>query len=110
MTNLFDNTILCKDCNKKMQQVIIIKNGFKIRELRCPSCSNKITHPEDLKEYETFLNLKQKQYQVKLRFVGNSYIVSIPREIVNFLNEQEKELNNLVNLCLEDIGRISLRF
>lgn len=110
MADLFDNTILCKDCNKKMQPFVIIKNGFKIRELRCPVCSNKIVHPEDLKEYETFLNLKRKQYQVKLRFVGNSYTVSIPREIINFLNEQEKELNDLVNLCLEDIGRISLKF
>lgn len=108
--DIFENTILCKTCKKKMEPIKINKNGFFIRAVKCPNCSNKILHPEDLKEYESFLNLKNKHFKVKLRFVGNSYAVSIPKEIINYMNEKDNELNEMVNLCLDEIGRISLRF
>ena len=45
-----------------------------------------------------------------MRFVGNSYAVSIPKEIVNFMQEQEKIMNDMVRLSLEEFGRISLCF
>ena len=45
-----------------------------------------------------------------MRFVGNSYAVSIPKEIVNFMQEQEKIMDDMVRLCFEEFGRISLRF
>ena len=110
MSDIFDNTVLCKDCNRKMHKVIIDKNGFHLRALVCTPCKNQIIHPEDLKEYSNFENIKKKNFKVKLRFVGNSYAVSIPREIIDFMNEQENEMDEMVNLCLEEIGRISLHF
>ena len=45
-----------------------------------------------------------------MRLVGNSYAVSIPKEIVSFMNEQEKSMSEMVKLCFEDIGRLSLDF
>ena len=45
-----------------------------------------------------------------MRFVGNSYAVSIPREIVDFMQEQEKIMNDMVRLSFEEFGRISLKF
>ena len=45
-----------------------------------------------------------------MRFVGNSYTVSIPKEIVNFMKEQEKIMDDMVRLCFEEFGRISLNF
>ena len=110
MTDIFDNTILCRDCNKKMQRVQINKNGCILRAVKCPNCKNQIIHPEDLKEYADFQDLKKKNFKVKLRFVGNSYAVSIPREIIDFMNEQEKHMNEMVNLCMEDFSRLSLDF
>lgn len=110
MSDIFDNTILCKNCNKKMQKTTINKNGFEIRALKCDTCKNQILHPEDLKEYEDFQNLKKKNFKVKLRFIGNSYAVSIPREIIDFMNEQEKHANEMVDMCIEELNRISLRF
>ena len=90
----------------------IKKNGFFIRAMICPNetCKEKIIHPLDKEEYNKFINLKNKKYKVKMRLVGNSYAVSIPKEIVDFMEEQEKMLNDMVNLCFEDIGRLSLRF
>jgi hypothetical protein len=45
-----------------------------------------------------------------MRFVGNSYAVSIPKEIVNFMKEQSNLLNDMVNLCFEDFGSLRLDF
>jgi hypothetical protein len=110
MSDIFDNVILCKNCHKKMLLVPVEKNGFKLRAIKCENCKNQILHPEDLKEYEEFQSLKKKNFKVKLRYVGNSYAVSIPREIIDFMNEQEKQMNEMVNLCMEEFGRLSLDF
>jgi DNA-directed RNA polymerase subunit M/transcription elongation factor TFIIS len=110
MSDIFDNIVYCKNCNKRMVPDKIDRCGFVLRVLKCDRCKNQIIHPEDLKEYEDFQNLKKKKFKVKLRFIGNSYAVSIPREIIDFMNEQEKQLSEMVNLSLEEFGRISLNF
>ena len=109
-TDIFNNTILCGTCNTEMNKIQFIRNGFVLRAFDCPSCHNKIIHPKDEQEFQDFINLKKKQFNVKMRFVGNSYAVSIPREIVDFMREQEKMMDNMVRLCFEEFGRISLNF
>ena len=110
MADIFDNTILCRKCNTKMQKAQLLKNGFAFRALVCPKCGEKIIHPSDEAEYERFTNLKNKEFHVKMRLVGNSYAVSIPKEIVSFMREQEKIMNDMVRLCFEDMGKLSLNF
>ena len=110
MEDLFDNTILCSKCNKKMKPRLLTKNGFNLRTVKCETCGKSIIHPEDKREYEEFVRLKQKKYNVKMRMVGNSYAVSIPREIVDFMQEQENVMDNMVRLCFEEAGKISLDF
>ena len=110
MGDIFDNTILCSKCNKKMKPNLITRNGFNLRTVKCENCGKSVIHPEDKREYEEFIRLKQKEYNVKMRMVGNSYAVSIPREIVDFMQEQENMMNNMVKLCFEEAGRISLDF
>lgn len=110
MTDIFDNPILCKKCNTKMKKAKIEKNGFLLRVMVCPKCNEKLIHPVDEQEYHKFINLKNKDFRVKMRIVGNSYTVSIPKEIVSFIQEQEKMMDDMVKLCFEDMGRLSLRF
>lgn len=110
MADIFDNPILCKNCNSRMKKATIGKNGFLLRAVVCEKCSNKIVHPNDEAEYLKFTNLRNKQFMVKMRLVGNSYAVSIPKEIVSFIREQEKIMNDMVKLCFEDFGRLSLSF
>lgn len=93
-----------------MKQIDIIKNGFNIRAIKCSKCDSKILHPKDEQEYKNFNDLKKKQFSVKMRFVGNSYAVSIPKEIVNFMREQEKIMDDMVNLCLEEFGTLRMNF
>lgn len=93
-----------------MKKIKIVKNGFLFRVMVCPKCNWKLVHPIDEQEYNKFINLKNKEFRVKMRLVGNSYTVSIPREIVNFMQEQEKMMNEMVKLCFEETGRLSLNF
>jgi len=81
-----------------------------MRSVVCDKCGHKILHPNDEAEYHKFVNLKNKQFHVKMRLVGNSYAVSIPKEIVSFIREQEKIMDDMVRLCFEDFGRLSLNF
>ena len=108
--DIFDNQILCKDCKKVMKPVLISKNGFNLRCVKCPECNGELIHPLDKNEYDDFIKLKKKDFEVKMRMVGNSYAISIPREIVDFMREQENLINNMVKLNFEDIGRLSLMF
>jgi len=117
MPDLFDEIITCKNCGKKMSKETIIKNGFPIRMLKCDKCGKKIYHPADIEEYKRFSSLRQRPFSVKLRMVGNSYTVSIPKEIINFqthmhkeMQKQMDEMNKIVHLCLEGPKKISLLF
>ncbi|VVB79847.1 Uncharacterised protein [uncultured archaeon] len=108
--DIFDNTILCQKCGTKMQKAQLEKNGFLLRAVICPKCSDKIIHPVDEQEYDRYVNLKNKEFKVKMRLVGNSYAVSIPKEIVSFMEEQSRMMDNMVRLCFEEMGRLSLNF
>jgi hypothetical protein len=110
MTDIFDHPVLCNKCNQKMKKVLLIKNGFKIRALECQECGKQTQHPLDKKEYENFEKIKDKQFNVKLRMVGNSYTVSIPREIIEFHEEMNREITEMINMSLEEPERLTLYF
>ena len=48
MSDLFDNTILCKECGRKMLKEIVDKNGVMLRSAVCRNCSRREFHPLDL--------------------------------------------------------------
>jgi hypothetical protein len=81
-----------------------------MRAVVCPHGHDRIIHPEDEDEYNRFKKLKEKEFRVKMRVVGNSYAVSIPKEIVSFIQEQEKFMDDMVRLCFEEAGKLSLSF
>ena len=110
MMDIFDHKILCRKCGKPLEKIEISKNGFVLRAMKCPLGHETIIHPLDKEEYNRFINLKNKEFNVKMRMVGNSYAVSIPMEIVNFMHEQEKMMDDMVRLCFEDFGKLSLNF
>ncbi len=110
MADIFDNTILCKKCGTKMKPVTIERNGFSLRALRCDKCGSRIIHPKDQTEFDNFQKLKNKTFKVKMRLVGNSYAVSIPKEIVDFIKEQEKIMDDIVSLCFDDAKKLKLIF
>ena len=110
MKDIFEHQVLCRNCHRTMKPFSFVKNGFELRALKCTECNDRIIHPGDLKDYETFSHLKDKIFKVKLRLVGNSYAVSIPKEIVDFIKEQEIIVDNIVKLAFEDFDKIYLKF
>jgi len=117
MTDIFEATIVCPKCNKVAEKGYVVRDGFKIRVLECKGCNNRWYHPGDLKDFEEFNKLKNKEFFVKLRMVGNSYAISIPREIIEFeeeftkmKKEMERKFEQMVRLCFEEPGKLSLFF
>ncbi len=117
MVDIYDATVLCDRCNIKTKKILVNKNGYNLRTLECPNCGKRWYHPADKVECENFEKLKKREFNVKLRMVGNSYTVSIPREIIDFEEEMNKEMqqhlntmNQLVRLCLDEPGKLSLFF
>jgi hypothetical protein len=113
MTDIFDTKIMCKKCNIEMKPRIVNRNGFELRAVECSKCGDKIIHPADLNASEQFKDLKGKQFNVKLRVVGNSHAISIPKEIVDFMEEFNKmhnmmgrDMDNMVRMCFEDFGKL----
>ena len=110
MTDIFDTKITCNKCNIAMNKGELVKNGFSLRMVECLKCGDRIMHPGDMGEYNQFVELKNKEFRVKLRIVGNSYAVSIPREIINFMQEQEKMMNDMVSMCFDSAKRLNITF
>ncbi len=117
MTDIFDAKILCKNCGVVMKPTIVNKGGFELRAVQCEKCGDKIIHPADLNASDHYKDLKGKTYNVKLRVVGNSHAISIPKEIVEFMEEMNKmrsnirsEMDNMVKLCFEDFGKLRVDF
>ncbi|MGV8142730.1 MAG: hypothetical protein ACP5NS_03790 [Candidatus Pacearchaeota archaeon] len=108
--DIFNETISCKDCQTVMKHVLVNTQGFELRAIQCPSCNKQIVHPADMNGLQNFKNLKDKTYNVKLRVVGNSHAISIPKEIVEFMRHQEKMMDDMVKLCFEDMHSLNLRF
>jgi len=110
MKDIFEQKVLCSNCDRVMNRVDIVKNGFTLRVLQCAKCGQKVAHPADMQEYNNFMSLKNKVFKVKMRIVGNSYAVSIPKEIVNFMREQDRIMDDMVRLCFNEAKKLSLIF
>ena len=110
MTDIFDTTILCKKCGEEMEQTSFIKQGYELRAVECPKCHDKIIHPADVGAFQQYNELKGKTFHVKLRMVGNSHAISIPKEIVDFFQQQERMIDDMVRLCFEDMHKLRLDF
>ncbi|MBU4501804.1 MAG: hypothetical protein KKA79_04375, partial [Nanoarchaeota archaeon] len=98
MKDLFNTTVMCNKCHKETIKGFVKKEGFKLRSWKCPTCHEIWIHPADLQEYKKFQEIKNKEFKVKLRMVGNSYTISIPREIVDYGDIKTDEI---VKVCLD---------
>lgn len=105
---------MCKACDKEMLKCEVHRNGLRVRAVQCPECKDTIIHPEDKIAIQQYSDIKGKNYVVKLRVVGNSHAISIPKEIVDFFeashNQMNRDMDRMVRLCIEDMQRLSLVF
>ncbi len=109
MEDIFSATILCTECNQPTQRKIEQKDGFELRSAQCKRCNKVFYHPVDLQRFQKFKNLKEKEFTVKLRMVGNSHCISIPKEVLLF-RQLEQQLDQLVNLSLQGPDQMIITF
>src|SRR3989344_3539346 len=114
MTDVFDAKIMCKNCSIEMKPMIVNRGGFELRAVECKKCRDKIIHPADLNGMEHFIGIKVKKFKVKLRMVGNSHAISIPKEIIDFMNERhreiKREMDSMVRLWFDDFDTLKVSF
>ncbi|MBN2421576.1 hypothetical protein JXB27_04830 [Candidatus Woesearchaeota archaeon] len=108
MMDLLDNTdVLCKKCKVPMERGSAVKEGFKLRAFRCPKCKTQYYHPSDLEKYSQYKAIKEREFNMKLRMIGNSFCISIPREIIKFAHVEE---NSFVSLSMENGEAVRMAF
>ncbi len=107
MKDLAETSIVCKKCRKETTQGYTTRDGVKIRIWQCSGCHEAWYHPGDMEEYKQFLALKKREFEVKLRQVGNSWAVSIPKEIIRF---EAVEHTEVIRMSLDEPGKIVLSF
>ena len=110
MNDLFTTTVMCDACNKKTTKGFVVKDTCHLRVWKCDTCHKVWYHPNDLQEYQEFKKIRGKTFQVKLRMVGNSYTVSIPREIIEFQEDLQQHINKILYLTLEEPEKLSIFF
>lgn len=108
MKDIYDTTLICNKCGSNTTKSHVTKNDFDIRIWYCSECKKKWYHPADIQAYEGYLKLKKKDFEVKLRSVGNSWVISIPKEIIRF--QQDQTNTQIVKLNLDEPGKITLKF
>lgn len=107
MEDIYQSTIVCDNCNKPTTKSDVIKKGFKIRIWHCQACNKQWYHPGDMAAYKNYINLQQRDFEVKLRQVGNSWAVSIPKEIIKF---EDITHTKVVKMSMQQPGRLTLFF
>jgi transposase-like protein len=108
MMDLLENIdVLCKKCKVPMERGNAVKEGFRLRAFRCPDCKSQFFHPADLEKYEQYKTIKEREFNMKLRMIGNSFCISIPREIIRFAHVEE---NSMVSLSMEDGEKVRMIF
>lgn len=88
-----------------MERGIALKEGFRLRVFQCPNCKARYFHPSDLDKLNEFQKIKEKQFNMKLRMVGNSFTISIPKEIVRFTHVKE---DSIIALSMEDPDNVRI--
>ena len=109
MPDLFDNIIICKECGSRMHKEEVARSGITLRAAVCSKCERREYHPLDAEKYRAFMQLRSKPFKVKLRLVGNSYTVSIPKEIIDFFDEADKMVEE-VHLQMAEFDKLMLIF
>lgn len=107
MEDIYDATMFCDKCKKSTTKSYKMKDGFKIRIWSCPECGKTWPHPSDMNNYTDFMDIKKRDFEVKLRPVGNSWTVSIPKEIIKF---EAVSQTKVITMSLDEPGKLTLFF
>ncbi len=83
----FENLKLKCECNGNMKKIKTEWKGIEVRGWRCEKCGEELIHPLDAQRALEIDKAKiKKELQVKLRKVGKSNVVTIPKILIETEN------------------------
>ncbi len=79
----FENLKLRCECNGDMKRITTIWKDIEVRGWRCSKCNEELIHPVDAqKALEIDRARRNNELTVKLRKVGKSNVVTVPKPIM----------------------------
>ena len=88
MRDIWEGTIKCQKCSKPMEKRTVKIEGESVRAWRCSRCNEEILHPEDAQRV-LLKNKLKRGIAVKIGKVGRRLVVTIPKEIAEFLSMEK---------------------
>ena len=91
------HAIKCHKCGSKAPADSFEFRGFKVRGWTCGKCGEKILNPDDAQRIFAINKLySQKQpLTAKIAKVGNSFVLRIPKALVDALGLEEKSVMSI---------------
>lgn len=84
--------IVCH-CGGKTKRIETSWEGFPVRAWKCGRCGEEIFHPLDAQRALTIAKaIKNKEFEVKIRKVGKSLTMTIPRRLAEMFGLKEGKI------------------
>jgi ribosomal protein L37AE/L43A len=88
MRDIWEGTIKCPKCSKPMEKRAVKIDGDSVRSWRCSRCDEELLHPGDAQKV-LLKNKLKRGIAVKIGKVGRRLVVTIPKEIAEFLSMEK---------------------
>lgn len=82
--SIYEDRIPC-DCGGWKKPAVFKVEGFEVRGWKCQKCGD-IEYSDDINKVLTLKRLRQSPIEVKAREVGNTEILTIPREVTQLMS------------------------
>ncbi|MBI4171022.1 MAG: hypothetical protein HY514_04955 [Candidatus Aenigmarchaeota archaeon] len=93
------------ECGGMAGRSTVKYKDYEVRGWVCKKCKKEYIHPEDSLKISRFEALKKSRVRVKIRTVGQSLVITLPKEITELYGLQKGET---VGLSPESMTRIGI--
>src|SRR3989339_500737 len=93
------------ECGGMASRGTVKYKSYEIRGWVCAKCKKEYIHPEDSMKISKLEELKKSNPSVKIRTVGQSLVITLPKEIVDVYDLEKGEI---VRLNPENLKKIEI--
>ena len=95
------------ECGGMASRSTVKYKDYKLRGWVCKKCKKEYIHPEDSLKISKLVALKKSRVKVKIRTVGQSLVITLPKKIAELYDLQKGES---VELSPETLKKIEIEF
>ena len=94
----------CPECGSKCKRTILMVKGISVKGWQCTDCQYELIDPEEIEIAYHFLQAMKKE-EVTISKRGNSFMVTIPKTIVDAIDIKD---HSLARIYLKDEKTIEI--